>query len=210
MAYFPFFIDLEGKSCLIIGGGEVAYRKVRILLEFGVSIHIIALDFCENLKSLKIGNRLTDHLIMEKREYNDDDFKDVFFVIAATDDETVNHEVAQICKDKNIWVNAVDQKGDCSFYFPSLIKKGEIVTGISSGGNSPVLAKNIRKKIEDVIPDYYNDINVQMGQIREYVKKHIEIQIQRKKCFEEIFRISDRKKRKLTDKEILNIIQKYT
>ena len=151
MAYFPFFIDLAGKHCLIIGGGEVAYRKIRILLDFGVSIHVVALEFCKEIKHLKVNHHLAHHLTMDKRAYDDNDFKDVLFVIAATNDTVVNHKIAQICKDKNILINAVDQKEDCSFYFPSLIKKGDIVTGISSGGNSPVLAKNIRKKIEEVI-----------------------------------------------------------
>ena len=199
MAYFPFFIDLAGKHCLIIGGGEVAYRKIRILLDFGVSIHVVALEFCKEIKHLKVNHHLAHHLTMDKRAYDDNDFKDVLFVIAATNDTVVNH----------ILINAVDQKEDCSFYFPSLIKKGDIVTGISSGGNSPVLAKNIRKKIEEVIPDYYNDLNKQMGEIREYVKHHIKAQNKRKNCLEEIFRLSDRKKRKLTNKEIVDVIQKY-
>lgn len=209
MAYFPFFIDLEGKSCLIVGGGEVAYRKICILLEFGVSIHVVALDFCEKLKGLKVDNHLQDKLIMEKREYNENDFKDIFFVIAATDDAGVNHEVAQICKDKNILINAVDQKDDCSFYFPALVKKGELVTGISSGGSSPVLAKHIKKKAEVLIPNYYKDINEQMGEIREYVKEHLATPLQRKNCFEEILKLSDREKRKLTNQEVIDIIHKY-
>lgn len=209
MAYFPFFVDLEGKRCLIIGGGEIAYRKIRILIEFGVFIHVVALEFCESLKHLKADHHLTDHLRMDKREYNESDFEDVFFVIAATDDVAINHKVAQICKNKHILINVVDQKDDCSFYFPSLIKKGEIVTGVSSGGNSPVLAKNIRKKIEEIIPDYYSDINKQMGEIREYVKKQLKTQNKRKKCLEELFKLSDKRKRKLTNQEIVAIIQKY-
>jgi len=209
MAYFPFFIDLAEKHCLIIGGGEVAYRKIHTLLEFEVTIHVVALDLSEKIKRLKENHPLGEYLIINQREYNEDDFKGVFFVIAATDDIAVNHKIAQICKDKNILINAVDQKDDCSFYFSSLIKKGEIIAGISSGGNSPVLAKNIRKKIEECIPDYYNDLNKQMGEIREYVKQRIKTQNERKKCLEEIFRLGDKRKRKLTNKEIVDIIQRY-
>ena len=172
-------------------------------------IHVVSLKFCENLKCLKAQHPLAEHLLMEQREYNDCDFKDVFFVIAATDDTAVNHEIAQFCKAKNILINAVDQKEDCSFYFPSLVKKGEVVTGISSGGNSPVLAKNIRKKIEAIIPDYYRVINKQMGEMREYVKSQIKTQDKRQQCLEELFQVSDEKKRQLTAPEIEAINQKY-
>lgn len=209
MSYFPFFIDLEGKKCLVVGGGEVACRKVAALLPFGVHICMKAQDYCEELQVLEKRKAYEGRLKLIYGTFDKEDLKDVFFVIAATDNAELNREISVECQNRGILVNAVDQKELCSFYFPSLVKKEDLVVGISSGGNSPGLAKKIRKKVEAEIPDYYAPINRQLGSVREQVLENISTESARKKCFEEIIALGEREKRELTQVELENIFKKF-
>lgn len=209
MAYFPFFIELENKQCLVVGGGDVAYRKVQALLEFGVNINMVALEYCAGLLELCEQVNSKKQLTLNKKKFCEDDLNDVLFVIAATNNQQLNQQISQLCHDKNIMINVVDDKEKCSFYFPSLIKKGEVVIGISSGGNSPVLSKNLRKKIETTVPNYYADLNSQLGEIREYIKENIALESLRKQCFQEVFRRSEEKQRKLNQDELETIFQYF-
>ena len=134
MAYFPFFVDLQDKKCFIMGGGEVAYRKAAALLPFGAHIYIKALTYCEKLTSLKNTTKGQIQLTLAYGTFEEADLEGCQFVIAATDDRALNRRIAQLCKEKNILINTVDDKELCSFYFPSLIKQDEVVVGISSGG----------------------------------------------------------------------------
>ena len=122
MAYFPMFVELDGKHCLIIGGGKVAYRKVEVLADFGAELLVIAPEICEEIKNFAAGN-----IAYEERVYMPQDIGNCFLVVAATDDEERNHEIAQICRQKKILVNAVEQIGDCDFIFPSYVKEPWLV-----------------------------------------------------------------------------------
>lgn len=184
MSYFPFFIDLDGRECLIAGGGNVAFRKARTLLEFGAHIHMVAPDFSEDIVKLYEDNAESGRMSIDRRLFCEDDLEDVLFVIAATDNDMVNDRISIMCRNRNILVNVVDDKEKCGFYFPSIVKCGEIVVGVSSGGNSPVLARNIRRNIEKTIPEYYEQMNEKLGNIREFVKATVKEESDRKKCFE--------------------------
>ena len=140
MSFFPFFVDIEGQNCLVVGGGSVAYRKVCTLLPFGVQIRLVAVEVSEKINRLvgESGGRL----VVERRAFEEGDVEGMLFVIAATQNEQCSRQIADICRRKNILVNVADDRDKCSFYFPSLIKKGELVAGICSGGNSPALARS--------------------------------------------------------------------
>ena len=125
-----------------------------------------------------------------------------FFVIAATDDEKINKKVSEICFKKNILVNTVDRKEYCNFYFPSIVKKGDIVVGVSSGGKSPVLARELRKKIENAIPENLEKVNVWLGDLRPYIKEQIQEEEKRKEAFENIYRMCEKKGDILTEEEL--------
>lgn len=209
MSYFPFFIDLEGKKCLVVGGGEVACRKAAALLPFGIHVFMKAQDYCEELKTLEKQEACEGRLKLIYGTFDKEDLKDVFFVIAATDNAELNREISIECQNRGILVNAVDQKELCSFYFPSLVKKEDLVVGISSGGNSPGLAKKIRKKVEAEIPDYYAPLNRQLGIVREQVLENISKETARKKCFEEIIALGEKEKRELTQAEMESIFKKF-
>lgn len=182
MAYFPMFVDMTERECLIVGGGNVAYRKVIVMLDFGAKVTVVAEDICEELGKLTIENQIT----FIKRRFERKDCDGMEMVIAATDDNALNHEIAEYCKAKNIMVNAVDQKADCSFIFPSYIKEKNLVAAFSSGGNSPVLTQYLKGKEQEILTPFLGELNEYMGQIREKVIAQYDTQAERKRVFKEI------------------------
>lgn len=182
MAYFPMFLDMTERECLIVGGGKVAYRKVIVMLDFGAKVTVVAEDICEELGKLTIENQIT----FIKRRFERKDCDGMEMVIAATDDNALNHEIAEYCKAKNIMVNAVDQKADCSFIFPSYIKEKNLVAAFSSGGNSPVLTQYLKGKEQEILTPFLGELNEYMGQIREKVIAQYDTEAERKRVFKEI------------------------
>lgn len=155
MSYFPLFIDLKNKKILIIGSGKIARHKIDLLKEFEADITCISKDK-EEIENV--------HFIQKNIE--EKDIKDFFLVIAATSDKRLNHEIASWCKEKNIFVNVVDQKEDCSFIFPSIIKKDEIVAAFSSNGTNPIICSYLKKKNQEFINDKLVDANKKLSSIR--------------------------------------------
>ena len=205
MGYFPFFVDLSGRKCLIVGGGTIALRKAQSVLEYGAVVKVVAPCICDGFDKLK--ERYKEAVELFEREFEKKDIEDQFFVVAATDDEQINKKVSEICFRKNTLVNTVDRKEYCNFYFPSIIKDGDIVVGVSSGGNSPVLARELRKKIEGVIPKNLDNINRWIGEIRPYIKEKISDEIERKKYFEKIYVECERKGDVLYQDELEEILK---
>ena len=137
------------------------------------------------------GENFTDypgHLTLIKRCVQLQDIDDAFVVIMATDDEKVNHDMAELCRQKRILVNVVDVKADCGFYFPAIIKDKEVVISVSTGGQSPVLAGTIKRNIESHLDRSYGDIAERMGEIREQIKAQIDGEEERKKAFQQMVR----------------------
>ena len=207
MAYFPMFVDMTERECLIVGGGNVAYRKVIVMLDFGAKVTVVAEDICEALRTLIADDRANkgrlgldaankegsqvesdaaDRITIIKRKFNQKDCDGMEMVIAATDDNALNHEIAEYCKAKDIMVNAVDQKADCSFIFPSYIKEKNLVAAFSSGGNSPVLTQYLKGKEQEILTPFLGELNEYMGQIREKVIAQYDTEAERKRVFKEI------------------------
>ena len=219
MAYFPMFVDMTERECLIVGGGNVAYRKVIVMLDFGAKVTVVAEDICDELRKLTIDdiasedkmgsytanieNNQTDsdaankennqpdsdaadRITIIKRRFDRKDCNGMEMVIVATDDNALNHEIAEYCKAKDIMVNAVDQKADCSFIFPSYIKEKNLVAAFSSGGNSPVLTQYLKGKEQEILTPFLGELNEYMGQIREKVIAQYDTEAERKRVFKEI------------------------
>lgn len=219
MAYFPMFVDMTERECLIVGGGNVAYRKVIVMLDFGAKVTVVAENICDELRKLTIDdiasedktgsytanieNNQTDsdaankennqpdsdaadRITIIKRRFDRKDCNGMEMVIAATDDNALNHEIAEYCKANGIMVNAVDQKADCSFIFPSYIKEKNLVAAFSSGGNSPVLTQYLKGKEKEILTPFLGELNEYMGQIREKVIAQYDTQAERKRVFKEI------------------------
>lgn len=198
MAYFPMFVDMTERECLIVGGGNVAYRKVIVMLDFGAKVTVVAEDICDELRKLTIDDIASEdktgsytankenRITFIKRRFERKDCDGMEMVIAATDDNALNHEIAEYCKANGIMVNAVDQKADCSFIFPSYIKEKNLVAAFSSGGNSPVLTQYLKGKEQEILTPFLGELNEYMGQIRKKVIAQYDTEAERKRVFKEI------------------------
>ena len=155
MAYFPFLIDMKNRKCLVVGAGQIARAKMRTFIEFGADVTCISKQICQ-MEHV--------HFIRKEIELSDLDGYDV--VVAATDDHTLNHQIAKRCMELGIMVNAVDQKDDCSFIFPSIIHHQDIVASFSSGGNNPVITQYMKQQASSFIDERLGEINAISGEIR--------------------------------------------
>ena len=172
MAYFPFFVDIEGKRCLIAGGGAVACRKAAALMDYGPDIVVVAPKVIPEMERLieVSGGRLT----WKCREFEESDLEYGDFAIAATWDEELNRQISIWCKERKIPVNVADMQEECSFIFPALIKDGDVTVGISTGGNSPVLARYLKDRFKEVIPKGLGALAKQLGSYREMVREKVD------------------------------------
>lgn len=200
MAYFPFFVDIENKTCTIIGGGMVALRKAEALINFGCNITVVSPAFCEEIKQI-------DPIQLVQREFIRSDLENSFFVIAATSDPSVNAEIGAFCRMKNILVNVVDVQEECTFIFPSIYKNGDIVAGITTSGKSPQVSSLVRKTIAQNVPEYYGDVVERLGALRPLIKEKIDTQPKRKEVFSLILKELLKTENKISDNEIENIIR---
>ncbi|MGR5237775.1 NAD(P)-dependent oxidoreductase [Vibrio alfacsensis] len=149
MRYFPLFLDLVCKPVLVIGGGEVASRKVEALLKAGADVTIVSPTLVEFLSKLADEHQVN----WVQRFYSSDIVTKSFVQVwATTDNPEINHQVYKDAKELGILVNVVDDKPYCDFITPSMINRGRIQIAISSGGASPVLIRNIREKLESILP----------------------------------------------------------
>lgn len=202
MAYFPFFINVKNKKCCIIGGGNVAYRKIEALLEFESDITVISPFVCDEILRLK------DSLHIMFREYLEQDIEDAFFVIAATDDARVNSDISKACMRRNILVNVVDELEECSFLFPAYVKKGDISIGVTTSGKSPVMAGRIKKMIQASLPDYYEVLVNTLGGFRKLIKKEIASAKVRSNILKELAHIGIKNEGKVTLEDVNALIEK--
>lgn len=189
MAYFPMFVDLSKKPCLIVGGGQVAYRKVKVMLDFEAKLTVVAKEICQELRDLESSWADLDFpniFEIKRRAFEEKDCEGMGLVIAATDDKKLNHWIAQYCKEKGIMVNAVDQKDDCSFIFPSYVKEGNLIAAFSSSGNSPMLTQYLKGKEQEILTPFLGDLNEAMGNLRQKVISEYDTEEQRKAVLKEI------------------------
>ena len=184
MAYFPFFVDIEGKHCLIVGGGNVAYRKVLVLKDYGPVIYVAAPQVIPELRQLM--EEGGEKLIWMCRDFEESDLDQADFVVAGTSDELLNKRISLLCKERKIPVNVVDDQEKCSFIFPALIKEGDITVGISTAGSAPSIAQYLKKKLKEVIPSGLGELARQLGSYRSMVKEDVDSSALRMSIFKEM------------------------
>lgn len=167
MQALPIFFNIKNRHCVVIGGGDVATRKVTMLLKAYAAITLYSPEICHELQDLVDAKKLK----YVKANFAENQLQGACLVIAATDDETVNIAVSVAAKAQNIPVNVVDAPDLCTFTMGSIIDRSPVVIAISSEGNAPVLARYIRTKIETMLPAGYGRIAAIAGEFREQVKE---------------------------------------
>jgi len=165
MGYYPIFLELEGKTVLVVGGGSVAQRKIETLLEYGAVINIISNDLTHKLKVLVESNKIR----FLGNEFTEKDLDGTFLVIAATDDKQLNHDISKSARKRALLTNVVDEPLECNFIVPSIVRIGDLLIAISTAGKSPALAQKIRRELETQFgPEYKIFLNL-MGSLREEI-----------------------------------------
>lgn len=162
MPYYPIFLDLNHQNVVVVGGGDVAERKIKNLLIYGCTIYISSPHLTPHLQQL-VATKKIHHIPYESLDTYMDD---TFMVIAATDDTEVNSKIASLAKKHGLLINTVDQPKDCNFIMPSIVKRGNLQIAISTAGKSPALAKKIRKNLESTFPPEYGLLTELLGIIR--------------------------------------------
>ena len=160
--YYPIYLNINTRKCVVIGGGEVAYRKACGLQEAGGDVVVISPEFCRQLLE-------KDDFTLIKKRYEESDIDNAAIVVASTDNEEVNKNVYIDATKRNVPVNVVDQPHFCSFIVPSLIRRGDLCVSISTGGTGPALARNIRISLEDQFGPEYEDFTRLLSNMRQIV-----------------------------------------
>lgn len=182
MDYLPLFLDVQHKTCLVIGGGEVAARKVSLLLKCGARVRLVAPSLCASLQEAGSQGEL-EYL---QRGFQEADLDDAHLAIAATNDPTVNRQISEQANARRIPVNVVDQPELCSFIVPSIIDRSPVVAAVSTGGASPVLARLIRSRLETLIPAGYGRLAELASRFREQVKARFSSPSDRRRFWEKV------------------------
>jgi precorrin-2 dehydrogenase/sirohydrochlorin ferrochelatase len=193
MKYYPVLLDLDDKLCVVVGGGRVAERKVRSLLQVGALVKVISPQLTQSLSRLKERGKI----IHSQRFYRSGDLHRAFLAIAATDDRRANERVFSQALRQKIPVNVVDDPAHSSFIVPSLVQKGDLLIAISTSGQSPALARALRQKLQKEIGAEYLYLLKLLGAVR---KKILSLGLGQKRN-QIIFR-------KLAGKDLLPLIRK--
>ncbi|WKE66273.1 siroheme synthase CysG [Gallaecimonas kandeliae] len=173
---FPLFLDLHGKAVLVVGGGQVAWRKVQALHKAGAEVRVVALELCPELAASGAA-----HLA---EAFDPAQLDDVWLAIAATDDGELNATVAQAANERRLWVNVVDQRELCSAIVPAVVDRKPVTIAISSDGQAPVLARRIREQLEAQTPQWTGALAALLGRLRDKVAQRFVSFDERRRFYE--------------------------
>ncbi|UGS46424.1 uroporphyrinogen-III C-methyltransferase [Kosakonia cowanii] len=187
MDHLPIFCQLRGRACLLVGGGDVAERKARLLLDAGAQLTVNALSFIPQFTAWAAEGMLT----LVEGEFSETLLDECWLAIAATDNDAVNQRVSDAAEARRIFCNVVDAPKEASFIMPSIIDRSPLMVAISSGGTSPVLARLLREKLESLLPQHLGHVAKFAGQLRSRVKRHFATMSERRRFWEKLF-VNDR------------------
>jgi len=182
MKYYPVYIDVSKRKCVVVGGGDVAERKVERLLECGARVVVIGNELTPNLEAMKNEEKIS-HI---PDNYKNDYIEGALLVIGATDRDEINERIYRDSKERGILVNIVDDPAKCDFIVPSVFQQGDLSIAISTGGKSPALARNLREELEQRYGREYRILLNIMGDIREKIISRGEPSDENRKLFESV------------------------
>ncbi|WP_026486910.1 precorrin-2 dehydrogenase/sirohydrochlorin ferrochelatase family protein [Caldanaerobius polysaccharolyticus] len=170
MAYYPVMLDIADKKCLVVGGGAVAERKVKDLVGVGARVTVISPEITQGIAML----HRDGFVDVVMRRYRSGDVDGYSLVIAATGDKVVNQQVYKEARDKGVLINTVDQREMSTFISPAVLRKGDIVIAISTSGKSPLLAKELKKFLDEIISEEVAEGVKELGDVREKAKRQFD------------------------------------
>ncbi|HGH3373046.1 TPA: siroheme synthase CysG [Kluyvera cryocrescens] len=196
MDHLPIFCQLRNRDCLLVGGGDVAERKARLLLDAGARLTVNARDYVPQFHVWADAGMLT----LATGDFQPALLDTCWLAIAATDDDTVNQQVSDEAEARRIFCNVVDAPKAASFIMPSIIDRSPLMVAVSSGGTSPVLARLLREKLEAVLPQHLGQVALYAGQLRARVKQQFATMGERRRFWEKLF-MNDRLAQSLANQD---------
>jgi len=160
--YFAAFLDLRGRRCLVVGGGEIGERKARALLECGAHVTVVSPVVTRGLAALAAVGRIVER----RRTFRRSDLRGCALAVAATGELAVDDAVAALARRARVLVNVVDRPARCDFILPSVLRRGELQIAVSTGGRSPALAREIRRRLEPLFGPEYAGLVARTGEAR--------------------------------------------
>jgi siroheme synthase-like protein len=165
--YYPILLNIQGRKCLVVGGGKLALRKTTALLEHSANVEVVSPTFCLELNQLA-----TDGAIRAiQRDYKSEDLQHAFIAIAATDDAKTNERVAAEARRQRVLINVVDDPKNSDFIVPSYFERGDVIVAVSTSGRSPALARKIRSQLENDFKAEYAQLAVVADEARSELKQ---------------------------------------
>ena len=183
MDYFPTFLNLKGKHCLLVGGGSVASRKADMLLTAGARLTVVAPEICPKLKRQVVSGRI----IHRVGRFKSSDVNGCWLVVNASDEPECARQVLKAANEAGIFCNSVDDKAYCSFVTPAIIDRSPVIVAVSSGGTAPLLARKIRAQIEMIMPKRLGQLAALAAEWRNRVKNRIDDLLGRRRFWEQVF-----------------------
>lgn len=208
MSFYPVYLDLTNKLCVVVGGGNVALRKVKTLLECGGQVRLVSKGVVPGLEEIiKKGE-----VEYRKKLFSTDDISEAFLVIGATNDHSVNTLVYKTASEEKILVNIVDIPSKCNFIVPSAIRQGDLCISISTGGKSPALAKKMRKSLQKEFGKEYSVFLEIMGRLRPRVIENNPDVKNRTKLFSnvvesDVLELIRKGDKKMAEEKIIHILE---
>jgi len=157
MKVYPIFLNVCGRPCRVVGGGEIALQKVRSLLEADAEVRVISPELVPEIEAMAADGRVE----VVRRGYRSGDLEGAFLAYAATDDDAVHERIAEEARSRGVLLNVVDRTQWCDFIVPSIARRGDLVVGVSTSGSSPAMARRVRLDIEEMLgPEYESAIEI--------------------------------------------------
>ena len=165
MEMFPIFLKLEGRACLVVGAGTIAAPKIESLLRAGGAVTVVASRVAAEVEAQAEAGTLR----LVRREFAEPDLDGIFLVVTATDVQAVNHAVAESARARGILCNSVDDPPDCDFFYPSVVRRGDLQIAISTAGKSPALAQRLRQEVDQLLAPDMGAWLDRLGETRERI-----------------------------------------
>lgn len=163
MGYYPVYLNLTGRRCLVVGGGTIGQRKAEGLLAADADVTVVSPGLTPELRALHGAGRIR----WIERAYRPGDLEGYELCMVATDDGAANAGVAREGRERGVWVNASDDPPNCDFILPSILRRGDLQIAVSTGGRSPALARKVREELEAHVGEEYAELAVLAGEVRD-------------------------------------------